>query len=73
MGGSHAILCWSCDGAMTRLECSAAFLCRRHPVDVGLFVLATMNRIIYQDRFNLRPENLQFGESADGRSPNFVK
>ena len=28
---------------------------------------------IYQGRFNRRPENLQFGESADGRSPNFVK
>ena len=39
---------------------------------VLLIVLSTMNRI-YQDRFNRRPENLQIGESADGRSPNFVK
>ena len=28
---------------------------------------------MYQDRFDRRVENLQFGESADGRSPVFVK
>ena len=32
---------------------------RYHPVHFLLFVIATMNR------FDHRPENLQFGESAD--------
>ena len=32
-------------------------------------LLESMN----QDRFYRRPENLQFDESADGRSPKFIK
>ena len=48
---------------MTHFEFSAAILCRCHSVHFLLIVLVT----------NCHPENLQFGESADGCSPNFVK
>ena len=54
------------------LDFSAAFLCRCRSVHVLLFVLVTINRI-HIHRFDRRPENLKFNESADGRPPNFVK
>ena len=58
----HTVLGLSWDGAMTRIEFSAAFMCRCHPVHYLLFVLGTMNRI-----------HISGSESADGRPPNFVK
>ena len=66
MGGSHTVLGWSCGDAMTHVEFSAALLCRCHPVHFLPIVLVTTNRTHISG-------SVQFGESADERSPNFVK
>ena len=69
-GKGRTVLGWSCGGAKTHLDFSAACLCRFHPVH--FFTDFVSDHKSHQDQLDRRPENLQFGGFADVRSPNFV-